>query len=1216
MMTNKRKRKQHPTPEKHTNQRNRKKERKQKKHKVTKGTQSLKETQANQKKSKSQAYLELALLNIENQSNKLPELELVLTGMKYKPHLLAVTETKENYFSLEIKTLKGFTFFGKPVEYDILTSTPQGGVGFWVANSIVDRASIFTPKIENENILWIQIHGKLLTCYLCVTYSRPNNQANHDGVLDSLIMNHREIALLGPVTILADFNAHVTDKTESQIKTGPKGYDRSLTRFLKLSDLTPLRASAEEVKNNQHWTYHGHNKSQSVNDYILTQTHNTSPTFYHVHQDINIGSTHRLITARIEFQRQKATWTWGKKESYYMEWTNTTVSQYQNTVKSNTRKTAGIMDKILKLPIRDQIQQLAEYISNTLIASMQPHAAHTPAKTDDRKHHKTNKGLKPKHPLCTLLQNKRALLKQLTRTKHKDKTTIITRINAIQALIRDQSQQTNRDSNEQWWTEINRMKFNSPHTVELFWKLARKLNPNTKQSLPTMFKSTDDTPLTTANSILSHIQGYYEDISTDNDKSATDELINQNISPEALSRRKDAYEAEFRELIKTLKGESTTETEQDHPPTEEEIEEAIDEIKNKKTPGYDHITAEMLKYAPPCIREFIYIIIGLMWSQSITPTHWNIAITTLLFKKGDRHRITNYRPITLLSTLFKVWEKILDRRIRKIVTELIPYPQMGSLKHNSSTLATLTMKLLLLKAKREGRTVFSVQVDMNKAYNRVKRKPLWSKLHRLGIKGLLLKAIMSTYDSATEYITIGNTPSRKFSLDNGLRQGSIISPILYLIDNIDLLTELIGSNTGIQTGDESIQRTPAIMFVDDLNTLTDEIKKLEQQLQIINNNSWTCGGIVNYGKSTTASTLETTTFSPLIDTDRIKLRITEIFIHLGNKYALSRNPQDNTMSEGAKHRLSRATTILNTMVANGLNGMHICPTKTTHIITKTVMVTLTYGLTHEELTGTDKQAFKRFVGKTIKHIYNITCSKHPDDWLILEANIPNPTDLIIMNDIAAILKCKEKGTNPLCRAVITSDRHFLHRVTTNCLRWKTSLLHIEPITKKKRRKFLISKAKQYRISHYTNHSETRSLKQMGIFLKHTAYERLNLNKSLAGLLMKARGILHHHDPQCNTICPYCTTNELHTITHIITRCDFQLTKATRDQFNNQLTSGQTSPGLLNELNIHQITSALGGPPLPEWSDHTQSKMARACLLVLQTSPLLFPPNSRIRTEIC
>jgi len=75
---------------------------------------------------------------------------------------------------------------------------------------------------------------------------------------------------------------------------------------------------------------------------------------------------------------------------------------------------------------------------------------------------------------------------------------------------------------------------------------------------------------------------------------------------------------------------------------------------------------------------------------------------------------------------------------------------MGSQSGNSAYLATLTNTLLIHRAKSEGRPIYTLQIDMNKAYNRVKRNQLWVKLSKLGVKEKLLRAIMSTYKTALE----------------------------------------------------------------------------------------------------------------------------------------------------------------------------------------------------------------------------------------------------------------------------------------------------------------------------------------------------------------------------------------------------------------------------------------------------------------------------------
>ena len=264
------------------------------------------------------------------------------------------------------------------------------------------------------------------------------------------------------------------------------------------------------------------------------------------------------------------------------------------------------------------------------------------------------------------------------------------------------------------------------------------------------------------------------------------------------------------------------------------------------------------------------------------------------------------------------------------------------------------------------------------------------------------------------------------------------------------------------------------------------------------------------------------------------------------------------------------------------------------------MVTLIYGLTTRELTGTDKIALKRFTGKAIKNIYNITDYTNTDDWLIIEANILNPTDMTTINDISLFLKCKDKNINPLCTTIIQGDTDFINTLTLTCLKWGTNLTKIQSLNKKKQRKHLIIQARKYRIEKYKNQDVTKSIQKMGSNLEGTAYERLDLQTTNARTLMQARSILHFHHDKCNIICPYCTLNKHHTITHVITECEYHLTKDIRNTFNTKSTIN------LNTLTIHHITSILGGPLLPEWTKSTRNDLTKVCLQILRTSPLLFP----------
>jgi hypothetical protein len=122
---------------------------------------------------------------------------------------------------------------------------------------------------------------------------------------------------------------------------------------------------------------------------------------------------------------------------------------------------------------------------------------------------------------------------------------------------------------------------------------------------------------------------------------------------------------------------------------------------------------------------------------------------------------------------------------------------MGSQAANSAAMTIAASKAIMNIAAEAGEEVFTASIDMNKAYNRVNRNRLWAILKKMGAPSKLLKAIMSTYVGATEGIRVGYSKSDTFELNNGLRQGSALSPLLYILYTSDLIEALQATNTGI-----------------------------------------------------------------------------------------------------------------------------------------------------------------------------------------------------------------------------------------------------------------------------------------------------------------------------------------------------------------------------------------------------------------------------------
>jgi hypothetical protein len=225
-------------------------------------------------------------------------------------------------------------------------------------------------------------------------------------------------------------------------------------------------------------------------------------------------------------------------------------------------------------------------------------------------------------------------------------------------------------------------------------------------------------------------------------------------------------------------------------------------LKNSKTPGLDDIVNEYLKTTVTKCLPYYAKLLNLIFDSGESPDSWTLGIIkTIYINKGDPNDPDNYRAITLVSSLGKLFTSILNSRLNNCSdeTDLVTKSQAGfrawySTQDNIFILYSL-ITLYLSKKKK----LFCCFIDFKKAFDTTWRAGLWQKLINSNIHGKMFEIVFSFYDIKS-CVKSGHTFSDFFTSDIGVRQGENLSPflfVIYLNDVEEFLTE--HCKTGLDT---------------------------------------------------------------------------------------------------------------------------------------------------------------------------------------------------------------------------------------------------------------------------------------------------------------------------------------------------------------------------------------------------------------------------------
>ena len=278
-----------------------------------------------------------------------------------------------------------------------------------------------------------------------------------------------------------------------------------------------------------------------------------------------------------------------------------------------------------------------------------------------------------------------------------------------------------------------------------------------------------------------------------------------------------------------------------------EMRASLDELAKRKSPGPDNINAELLQNMEGQGKKTLLSLLNKIYASGFIPEDFRRSIYVTIPKKPNATECKDYRTISLMPHVMALLLKIIQRRIRKKLEDEIAEEQFGFISGSGTRDGIFTLQTICERAFEMQRERYLCFIDYEKAFDKVQHEKMIKMLDNQNIGKENIRIIRKLYWTQEAAIKIEDSISNWTTIRRGVRQGCMISPLLFNFYTEHIMRESKLENEGIRIGGRQVNN---LRYADDTVILAGNVEELQNMITKVKETSEKYGLRLNAKKTT------------------------------------------------------------------------------------------------------------------------------------------------------------------------------------------------------------------------------------------------------------------------------------------------------------------------------------------------------------------------------